>query len=282
MEKLINVDAPKTSASDFLNDLRADPNNMSHWLPAIVPTDGEDRKLRIPKTVIVQVPDEVCQSFFMERDGDKERIIQFVKEQAMPKAKDAGIYPGIFMKNGGFSDKYRFDLCTPGPDETRMALNLIDMNYDALCFGADGITEVCVRELIPHNEKTTPCIYHGMPLRPEFRVFYDFDKHQPLYAANYWDWDYCHDSICRDYTDKIVYETYYSQLLGQYNTHKDTVMEMVAADMKNVTGLKGIWSADVLLCEPQEEWQRGYEGFWLIDMAIGPRSAYWDPSRISG
>lgn len=176
--------------------------------------------------------------------------------------------------------QYTFNLCTPGPDELRMALNLIDMNYDALCFGADGITEVCVRELIPYNEGTTPIIYHGMPLRPEFRVFYDFDKHQPLYVVNYWDWDYCHDAICRGYTDKIVYEAYYSQLLDQYNAHKDAVMAMVATNMKNITGLKGIWSVDVLLCESQEEWQRRYEGFWLIDMAIGSRSAYWDPSRI--
>ena len=281
MGKIISADIPEPSASGYLNDLRADPNNMSHWLPAIVPRDGERRMLRIPKTDIIQVPEDICPCFFMERPGDQERIIQFVKEQIIPKAKESGIYPRIFMKNGGFSDKYRFNLCTPGPDETRAALNLIDMNYDALCFSADGITEVCIRELIPHNEKTTPCIYHGMPLRPEFRVFYDFDKHQPLYVANYWAWDYCHDSICRNYTDKIVYEAFYPQLLDQYFVHKDAVVEKVASDMKNVSGLKGIWSVDVMLCEPQEEWQKAYEGFWLIDMAIGPRSAYWDPSRIS-
>ena len=69
-----------------------------------------------------------------------------------------------------------------------------------------------------------------MPLRPEFRVFYDFDRHQPLYVVNYWDWNYCHDAICRDYTDKIVYEAHYPQLLDQYNKYKDDVVKMVAAD----------------------------------------------------
>lgn len=276
--KLID-DAASTEASEdeYLNDLRSNPNNMSKWLPAIVPADGEARKLRIPETAIIQVPDDICHSFFMERPGDRERIIQFVKDHVMPKAKEAGIYPRIFMKNGGFSDKYRFDLCTPGPDELEMALNLIGMNYDALCLNADGITEVCLRELIPHNARTVPCIYHGMPLRPEFRVFYDFDRHQPLYAANYWDWDYCHDAICRDLTDKIVYEARYPELLRQYEAHKDEVMEMVAADMGSVSGLEGIWSFDVMLCEPQE-YQEGYEGYWLIDMAVGRRSAYWDPA----
>ncbi len=279
MSKIIDATTTKMSENDYLNDLRSDPNNMSKWLPAIIPASGEARKLRIPKTTIVQVSDDICRSFFMERPGDRERVIQFAKEQIMPKAKEAGIYPGIFMKNGSFSDKYQFDLCTPGPDEVNMAMRLISMNYDALCFGADGITEVCVRELIPHNAKTTPCIYHGMPLRPEFRVFYDFDRHQPLYVVNYWDWDYCHDAICRDYTDKIVYETHYPKLLDQYNELKNGVVEMVASDMESVFTLKGIWSIDVMLCEPQE-YQKGYEGFWLIDMAIGHRSAYWNPSAV--
>lgn len=253
--------------------------HMSKWLPAIMPTEGETRRLRIPKTAIVQVPDDICQCFFMERPGDKEQIIQFAKDRIMPKAKEAKIYPGIFMKNGGFSDKYQFNLCTPGPDEVSMAMNLISMNYDVICFDADGITEVCVRELIPHNTKTTPCIYHGMPLRPEFRVFYDFDRHQPLYVVNYWDWDYCHDAICRDCTDKIVYEAHYPKLLDQYNKYKESVVKMVAADMKSVSNLNGIWSIDVMLCEPQEH-QKNYEGFWLIDMAVGYRSAYWNPAAI--
>lgn len=278
MKKVIDTTSTETSESKYLNDLRSDLNNMSKWLPAIIPAEGETRQLRIPKTTIVQVPDDICRSFFMERPDDREQIIQFAKDQIMPKVKEAGIYPGIFMKNGNFSDKYQFNLCTPGPDEVDMAMNLIRMNYDALCFEADGITEVCVRELIPHNAKTTPCIYHGMPLRPEFRVFYDFDRHQPLYVVNYWDWEYCHNAICRDFTDKIVYEAYYPKLLEQYNQYKDSVVKMVASDMKFVTDLKGIWSIDVMLCEPQE-YRKGYEGFWLIDMAVGYRSAYWIPDK---
>lgn len=263
---------------EYLSDLRSDLNNMSKWLSAITPDDSEVRKLRIPKTVIIQVPDDICQCFFMERKGDQDSIIRFVKDKVMPEAEKSGIYPNIFMKNGGFSNKYKFNLCVPGADAVQMAINLININYDALCFDADGFTEVCLRELIPHNEKTVPCIYNGMPLRPEFRVFYDFDQHKPLYVVNYWDWNYCHDAISRDCTDKIVYEARYPQILEQYNLRKDDVMAMVAADMAGVTGLKGIWSVDVMYCEQQEhEWQRQYEGYWLIDMAIGNRSAYWNP-----
>lgn len=280
MEKFIETSEAIVSENRYLNDLRSDPNNMSKWLPAITPKNREARILRIPKTVIVQVPDDVCKSFFMENEGDREKIIQFVKDRVVPKAKDAGIYPEIFMKNGNFSNKYQFDLCTPGADEVFMAMQLINMDYDAICFDANGFTEVCLRELIPYNKKKTPCIYHGMPLRPEFRVFYDFDNHKPLYVVNYWDWDYCHDSICRDYTDKLVYEAHYPRLLDQYNEYKDKVVEMVANDMESVSDLSGIWSVDVMLCEPQEEYEKEYEGFWLIDMAVGHRSAYWNPGII--
>ena len=147
MKKIIDTSKVQVSENEYLNDLRSDPNNMSKWLPAITPADGEKRELRIPKTTIVQVPDDICQSFFMERPGDRERIVQFSKDQIMPKAKEAGIYPSIFMKNGGFSDKYRFNLCTPGPDEVNIAMHLISMNYDALCFDADGRSEEHTSEL---------------------------------------------------------------------------------------------------------------------------------------
>ena len=73
----------------------------------------------------------------------------------------------------------------------------------------------------------------------------------------------------------------HTTLPDQYNQLKDGVVEMVAADMENVAGLSGIWSVDVLYCEPQE-YHKGYEGFWLIDMAVGPRSAYWNPELAKG
>lgn len=270
------------SEYDWLNDVREDPNNMSKWLPAITtdnPLPESERKLSIPKTVIIQVPDEICQSFFMERKGDRERIMQFVSDTVMPKARESGLYPNIFMKNGGFSDKFRFNFCTPGADEVQMAMNLININYDALCFDADGFTEVCLRKLIPYDRENVPCIYNGMPLRPEFRVFYDFDRHKALYAVNYWDWDYCHDAISRERTDKIVYEAYYQHILDEYLNRKDEVVALVEHDMAQVTSLHGVWSVDVMYCEPMQ-YTKVYDGYWLIDMAVGPQSAYWDPDRI--
>lgn len=61
MKKIIDTSKVQVSENEYLNNLRSDPNNMSKWLPAITPADGEKRELRIPKTTIVQVPDDICQ-----------------------------------------------------------------------------------------------------------------------------------------------------------------------------------------------------------------------------
>ena len=50
--------------------------------------------------------------------------------------------------------------------------------------------------------------------------------------------------------------------------HKDAVQAMVSNAMRDVQGLTGQWSVDVLLDEQGK--------FWLIDMAIAQRSAYWE------
>ena len=50
--------------------------------------------------------------------------------------------------------------------------------------------------------------------------------------------------------------------------HKDAVQVMVSDAMRDVQGLTGQWSVDVLLDEQCK--------FWLIDMAIAQRSAYWE------
>ena len=109
-----------------------------------------------------------------------------------------------------------------------------------------------------------------MPLRNEYRVFYDFDNRKALYIANYWDWDYCHDAISHNVTDKIVYEKVYNHLAERYVQNREKVMAMVGEHMKNVE-LSGIWSVDILEDECHD--------FWLIDMALGYRSAYWNPEK---
>ena len=304
------VDIPEGAVEDdpseLLTSIRRDPNLISKWLPAILPKEEEERLLAIPKTVILPVPNELAVAFFMDdHDSDMAKVLKFVQETVVPAARKAGIYPSMFIKNGGFSDKFNFKLCVPGPEPMQIALNLAAINYDAICCGADGFTEVALRELIPHISSATYHIYNGMPLRPEFRVFYDFDNHQPLYVVNYWDWDYCHEAIERDKTDGAVYAAAYPELKEKYEKLKNVVMGSVAHDMAQVDGQKlkdaivafvsqnaaseedkraiaervrNIWSVDVMLCEiPETSYSKASSQLYLIDMAVAEHSAYWDP-----
>ena len=107
----------------------------------------------------------------------------------------------------------------------------------------------------------------ALHLRPEFRVFYDFDARKPIFTANYWDYDYVYPHLYHA-TDKIIFEHERERLEGVYAHFKDAVQDKVADAMQNVQGLTGQWSVDVLMDEREK--------FWLIDMAIAQRSAYWE------
>lgn len=141
------------------------------------------------------------------------------------------------------------------------------INYEAMCCGAEGADEIVVRKFIESPHGTTPCIYNGLPLRPEFRVFYDFDTRKPIFTANYWDYDYVYPHL-HDATDKIVFEHERERIEGAFKSEKDRVQAMVETAMKRVTGLAGQWSVDILMDEG--------DNLWLIDMAIAQRSAYWE------
>ena len=132
--------------------------------------------------------------------------------------------------------------------------------------GYDGLDELIIRERIMYDSATTACIYHGLPLRPEYRVFYDFDLRAPIFIANYWDEDYVGGHLS-DATDKVVFHKRAPYIKSEYEENKYMVLNMVAAAMDHVTGLSGPWSIDVM--------QTG-DRFYIIDMAVAEESAYWE------
>ena len=259
------------SFGDFYRRLSNNSNNISNWFPKI-----EKCGLAVPKTCIIKVPENIVKAFFMEPEKNEtidtlfDRVYDWVDGVLVPTAREE-IGKGLwFMKNGCFSNKYNFNSCCVTDNSHEITTKLIDINYTSLMFDTGGNTEVAIRERILFNENTIPCIYNGMPLRPEYRIFYDFDNHKLLYSVNYWDWDYCHDAISRNATDKIVYEYIYDKIYKEYTKNKTNVEQIVDSCLKNITELKGKWSIDIL--------DAGYE-LYLIDMAIAENSAYWNPDK---
>lgn len=241
------------------------PNLFSKWWPAV-----KDCGIKVPKSTVFPVPPELIRHFYMETpDEDIAAVRAWVDKIVRPGLKEAGLQGLPFVKNGDFSNKFDADKsCMVRPNE--LADAIININYAAMCCGADmggGCNELVVRERIQHDARVTPCIYSGLPLRSEFRVFYDFDLKKVLFTANYWDYDNVYEHLY-DVTDKIIFDHEWERLESTFKEKKDMVEELVAEHMARVEGLSGPWSVDLMMTEAGE--------MYLIDMAVAEQSTYWE------
>lgn len=179
------------------------------------------------------------------------------------------------IKNGCFSNKFDFDTCMTTKQD--LAKKLWKINYMGCMYDTGGFTELVVREPIPNN-LSYPTIYNGMPLREEIRVFYNIDKQEIEYIVDYWDYIYCYENL--NATDKIIFNWFHNKydIYGRQANHKEVFNDICQEIKKNIntlkfTGLTGIWSIDFL-------YELNENKIYLIDMARGFRSAYWDPEKL--
>ena len=254
---------------NWLKHQREDRNRLSYWFERILSVGAHG--VRLPDTVVIEIPERLFDCFFRERAGDREEIEEWVRENIMPVIEGTGFLP-LFIKNGCFSNKFDFgDNClVNSKDLKEVTRHICNIQMDSLMFDTGGNLEIVIREWIK-PEEGTECVYNGMPLRPEMRLFYDFDEHKYLYDANYWDWDYCHDAICGNKEQKAVYERQYPIISEKLENRRGMFLPTILKALNAITGLSGKWSVDFILDK---------DGAWLIDMADAYRSAYWDASKI--
>lgn len=240
------------------NEELENKNNFSYWYPRIINTP-----LSMAKSIYHKFSYEERE--IIDVDYDKVDFKQ-IREILKPVLEQMDVRRIYSIKNGTFSGKFNFE------DSVATVENLEEkfykVNYGSAMLGAGGDTEIVVREFIPFNSCRTAKIYNGLPLRPEFRTFYDADKKKVLYTVNYWDYNYCRPNI-HDKTDQIVFDYYADYLNSKFNDYKDTVEELIE---KTEFNLSGKWSVDVMLNEIEDK-------LYLIDMAEASKSAYYDIER---
>lgn len=239
-------------------------NDFSYWFPKV-----KNCGMNVPETYFMKLTgcDDLIRAFYMDNPEKDIRMVQeWVDSVLAPELRKEGLLGHIFVKNGRFSNKFDFRQCELyGVSD--LARSIVNINYQALCCGAGGCDEIVVRKFVEYDRRNTPCIYGGLPLRNEFRVFYDFDSRSTMFVVNYWDYDYVYPSLYNA-TDRIVFDHERSRIELCYEEHKEEVNHLVSDAMKSVSGLEGQWSVDVLMDEKGD--------YWLIDMAVAQRSAYWD------
>lgn len=269
---------------------REEQDAFSFWWPLV-----KDCGIRVPETVIIKVPEELDEEgqktfyrhFYMERPEDYPAIRKWVDDVVIPTLNASPLKGHLlFVKNSLYSNKFDARTCMPAPTPNALTDAIIGIQYSEYAnkmWGPYGDTEFVFRDRILHMRKMVPCIYGGLPFRIEFRVFYDFDTHEVIFTANYWDYDYLYPHLY-DRTDRIVFDAMRDEMQEKFEKYRGEVEALVAEHMKNVLGLSGPWSIDIMLNEgfSTEHFEKPNE-FWLIDMAVAERSAYWEkrPSKLA-
>ena len=260
-------------AKQCYEDDRNYPENFSNWYPYIIDF-GEFKHADIISNQIFTFEEtQILEKEDNIKDVNWNEIAEILKP-TLDKMERSKLYS---IKNGCFSNKFNFEDCI----STKLDLmeKFWKINYASACLDTGGQTEIVVRELIPHtNNKERMTIYNGMPLRNEIRVFYNMEKEQIEYIVDYWDYDYCKDHLT-NVSDKIIFD-YFHGKIGNNQDHNEfmgyvaepMLYEMIKTLKFDKDKLTGVWSIDFV-----------YEdnSFWLIDMARGFRSAYWDLNKLS-
>lgn len=269
--------------------------SIGYWLPKIVNAVDMQKFFKIPSTTIIKVPMNILQLTRIEYQMLSRTTLDIV-DRFCYKAfglQDDGDY---FIKTGTYSSKFDFRNCrVHDPKEIKELGEYLLFIHSQACqmagglnvgkdgtprsiYGVSTTNEWCVREYIKDIENN-PCIYKGLPLHTEYRIFVDFDTDTVLSCVPYWNPETMKkrfgegaDESLHDKHDYVIYKTYEEKLMHRYNENKELIVDNICTLLPDIE-LKGQWSIDIM--------QNGSD-FWIIDMATAQTSAFYDsvPSNL--
>lgn len=270
--------------------IETNPASMGYWIHPLVKAVQKQDFFKIPATSIISVPITMLQMTRQDYYTRNPATLKVVDDFCM-KAFELDENKDYFIKTGTYSSKFDFrNAYVHGNKEVReLGEYLLYIHFQALMhasplcnpviYGMSTTTEWVVREFI-HDKENNPCIYKGLPLHTEYRLFADFDTDQLLGISPYWRPDimkkrFGHmkdaDSPHQKH-DYVIYLAHEQKLMERYDKNKDMIckkMQKVICDIS----LPGQWSIDIM--------QNGND-FYIIDMAPAHTSALNDciPSTL--
>lgn len=261
--------------------IKTNPNSMGHWLPALVENINSQSFFKIPKTKIMSVPMTVLQLTRQEYTELSRTTLDIVDDFCY-RAFGLDDTKDYFIKTGTYSSKFDFRNAkvAKGDEVHDLGEYLLFIHFQAnaaasplsspVIYGMSTTTEWVVREFIEDKENN-PCIYHGLPLHTEYRVFVDFDDKTVIGISPYWEPETMKNRFDRsdkadDIHDSVIYAAHEETLMRRYDENKDKVIENLQKFIQNVN-LHGQWSVDIM--------QNG-DDFYIIDMATAETSAFYN------
>lgn len=263
----------------------SNPNSIGHWFPQLVEGLGDNTFFKIPKTTIIKVPAPVLQLTRIGYENLTRTTLDIVDKYCY-EAFNLDTESEYFIKTGTYSSKFDFrNAYVHGAKEVReLGEYLLFIHYQAnqmaspltrpCIYGVSTTNEWVVREFI-HDKENNPCIYKGLPLHTEYRVFVDFDDDEVLAVAPYWEPKTMLKRFKRnegnpmgdsmdDVHDYAIYESHKELLMERYEKNKDVVCKALETVIRDIDS-HGQWSIDIM--------QNGDE-FYIIDMALAKDSAF--------
>lgn len=259
-------------------------NSMGHWFPQLIEACRGQEFFKIPATTIVKVPLTLLQLTRQEY-GELTPTTIGIVDQWAHKAFDLNDEKEYFIKTGTYSSKFDFrNAHVHGAKEVQelgeyllfihtQALQMASPLCHPCIYGVSTTNEWVAREFIEDKEKN-PCIYKGLPLHTEYRVFVDCDTDQVIGISPYWEPNtmkqrFGHEADAdspHQMHDYVVYKAHEETLMQRYQENKDSVLAQIQNILPELN-LKGQWSVDVM--------QNG-DDFWIIDMALAEMSTFYD------
>lgn len=260
-------------AKKAYEDDRNYPENFSNWYKHIIDFGKFDHAEIISNQIFTYDGIKI-----MEETDNIDKVnweaINNILKPTLDKMQNYKVYN---IKNGCFSNKFDFDTCLA--TKANLAEKLWKINYMSAMYSTGGKTELVVRELIPFDINEIPTIYNGMPLREEIRVFYNMDRKILEYMEDYWKYKYCRNHI-NNKSDQIVFDWFHNKLKTRQIQHREILKKLYERIWNDISTLKfddelsGIWSIDFMYVAETDK-------LYLIDMARGFRSAYWNIDKLT-
>lgn len=259
-------------------------NSIENWFPQLCEGIQKQEFFKIPETTILQVPLPLLQLARLDY-GYMTPTTLYILDHFCQEVFHLKKEKEYFVKTGIFSSKYDFrNAHVYGDKEVKELGEYLLFISNQACQMAGPLMHPCtygpgttrswvVREYIKDTEDN-PCIYKGMPLHTEYRVFVDFDTKELLGISPYWDpnimkqrFGHADDADSpHNIHDYIIFMKHEEVLMKRYEENKERIQEHVKKLLPDIP-LTGQWSMDIM--------QNG-EDFYIIDMALAVNSALLD------
>lgn len=254
--KVINfIDRYEEKLKNDYYACRINPNNMSYWFPKLFSSSTRrDTVLKLPETKIIFLDFETWKWIRLS-NFTREKINEFT-EMVNRQLDDFMAGEKLFMKTGVFSNKMKFDqnIVT---DRGNIGIQFLEQYYYSIVVGNDLSAEIVFREFIENVENRLE-IFQSLPLRTEFRVFYDFNEKRVIGIMNYWHPEIMEREGVLSKLEFQLYQMEKDNIVNEYNEHKDFVVKEIDTFMQGCKNIMGRWAIDVML---------NGEEFWIIDMS---------------